>query len=324
MQRNTGRWGLSKCIAPVFRKLHTGYVAKAQLSVRKQTFHAVNSEVINPMKKHIKPHTILMISMTLLLPLKTWAHGDVHHRIDTLNLKMAHHSNIDMLLQRAQLLRDDGNKREALKDYQQVLKRQPNNTDALYYGAKSALDIQLNDLALSYAHQFYSLIKEVSYTAVHARANELLSDIYLAKNNKLKALLYYKKHMKFKKKPSPDEWLRLARFELQQEGYDKALVTLKQALSKSGTNISIQQKIVEIAFEKKDYKTALLYIDEQLQQSASLYHVILLVKKSKILLLNSNTARSEAVRKEAKEAFQKLSAKKKNHPSAIAVREYVY
>ncbi|MEE9304513.1 MAG: tetratricopeptide repeat protein [Thiotrichaceae bacterium] len=275
------------------------------------------------MKQYITQHKIWMICLIFWLPLKVWSHGDVHQRIEVLSSKIAYQAEIALLLERAQLLRSDGDFRDALVDYKRVLRAKPNNVDALYYAAKSALEVkQLTD-AQSWAERFFAQVKDPTNRASRARAYQLFSDIYLAKGDSPKALFYFRESMTLQKNPDPDNWLRLADLELQQNGYDKALATLKLALATSGTNISIQQKMVAISIAQKDYKTAVHYLDLQLVKSKSLYKVMLLVRKSEVLLLAGNKVKSEAVKQKAAHLFQTLPGKKKNHPSAKLIKQYL-
>ena len=271
-------------------------------------------------------YSILIVTMTasLLLPITVFAHGDVHQHITRLSKKIAHHKNVDFLLQRAQLFRDDENNSAAWIDYQQVLKDHPNQPDALYLGAKTRLEMGQLDQALSLAEQFSGLIEQHPNNAALARAYQLLADIYRAQHKEKKALTYFKQSMHLQAHPHPNRWLELATLQLKQEGYNAAIATLKQALSQSGKNVILSQKIVALARTENDYKTALHAIDQQLETAMSLRKVILLADKADLLLLDNDTTQATRIKQAAQHAFNALPENRKHYASAKKLQQRIF
>ena len=83
----------------------------------------------------------LLLSSLFLLSFNSHAHGDVHHRIEQITQKLAKSDHLSLRLQRALLWLDDGDFEQAWKDYQSVLERTPENTDALFFGAQACLSL---------------------------------------------------------------------------------------------------------------------------------------------------------------------------------------
>ncbi len=268
---------------------------------------------------HLSQVTVLNIIVSF--PCNVFSHGNVHHHIDIITEKLDKNIDIGSLLQRAQLYRDDENISAAWNDYQQVLKLSSDNPDALYLGAKSSLEMGKKDQALSLAKHFLMLVEKHPNKAAQARSYQLLSDIYLAKHNEIKALTYFKNSLHLQSHPSPNRWLDLVDLQLKYEGYNASLSSLKQALSQSGKSVSIQQKIVKIAIKQQDYKTALHFIDQQLETSAALRKVILLVKKSDVLRLTKSNTRAKEVEALAQQAFKQLPDNRKSQRIAKQLQQ---
>ena len=263
----------------------------------------------------------LLLSSLFLLSFNSHAHGDVHQRIEQITQKLAKSDHLSLRLQRALLWLDDGDFEQAWKDYQSVLERAPENTDALFFGAQACLSLGKMKTAETLAWQFEKIVQQSPENAPRARASQLLSDLYLARHEPDKALSWLKKSLQLQYHPTPDRWLALADLQAQQTGYSTALSTLKKALVQYGENISLREKIIALAMAEKDYPSVLQQLDIQLKTSGSLRKVLLLLKKSDVLSLMKHTGLAKSVRQQAKKAFQKIPAHRKNQPAAKQIQQ---
>jgi len=260
---------------------------------------------------------LLMLSLALIwTPEVILAHGDVQLRIAKLTKKINQFSDANLLVRRGRLWRDDEKLAPALSDFKRALSLDPRHKNALYYGAKTALESGLNEDAQVMSERFFTEVKNAGKKAAIFRAYQLSADVHLAKGDKKNAIVLMKKSLGMQLHPSPDHWIKLIDLQFQFEGYSSALKTLKMALTKSGSNVVLQQKIIDFAIANRDYETAISYLDMQLDKSASLRKVVLLVKKSDVLLLADNQVQAAKFREQAKNQFNKLSAGKKNQPAA--------
>lgn len=248
------------------------------------------------------------------------SHGDIHQRIDTLNTKILQTTSVDLLLQRGQLFHHNDNLAAAWKDFKAAKNRDPMDPDVLYFGAKIALKLEQLEDALILAQQFLLITKQQKNPAESMRAYPLLSRIYHARNKGNEALFYLKKSINLQTNPTPAHWVELANLQLKHEGYQAALTTLKQALSQSGTNFTLQQRLIVIATEQQDYQTALSIVEQQLETSVSLRELVLLVKKFQLLQLIGNKIQATLVKQKARLAFQQLPNIKKNIAIAKGIR----
>lgn len=258
--------------------------------------------------------------------LVTWpghlsAHGDIHQQIAMLNRQLAKTETADLLLKRARLWREDGNLPAAMQDIESALVLDPNHGDALFWGAKTALDQQHLPKADALATRFFTQVKLQQNAGTLSRAHRLLADIHRAANEPERAIHHWQQYLALQSSPDPDSWLELAELLLQQQGFNAARLILQQALRKSAGNTVIQQRLVEMAISARAYPIALEMLDQQLLKAAAIRKVNLLLQKMEVLNLQGDTEQAQRVHRLAKAAFAQLPANRRNLPAVRQLQQ---
>lgn len=208
-----------------------------------------------------------------------FAHGNVHEHIHRLDLKIAHHpQDVSQLIERGQLLLNEGHADAALADFKTARRMAPGRIEILYYLARAQLMLKKPDSALQSAKTF---LRNVNNDSARARGHILIGDILSASAKPLQAGEAYLSALGLSHEAEPDYWLNAANAFHTAGKTDKAIAILNDGIRRLGPLHVLNARAVDLELEQKQYSAALHWVDQMLATRQRT--PFLLYQKGKIL-----------------------------------------
>lgn len=257
---------------------------------------------------------IRRISLLLVLLLgcpSLWAHGDIHHQMDRLEHKIAHDpTNIDLRLQRGQMLLIARHGEEAYAEFKQILELAPQRFDVLYQVAQSQLLLHQVDAALASVDTF---LQKADNDASRVRGLLLQGEILSVASQWQQAGAAYRRGIELSNPLEPDSVLLAVDAYRQAGQFDQAFDVLNVGMTRLGALQAFEDQALELEMQTQRYDAALSRVDRML--SAKLRLPFLLYRKGQILERLSRKAEAKQTYEQALQAIAAMPAAKQKTSS---------
>jgi tetratricopeptide (TPR) repeat protein len=276
--------------------------------------HIKNLSFKNLFFKNMLFKKLLFASAIIFSTSETFAHGDIHHRIDNIGKQLAKSpDDTTLLIQRGRLYLDAHHNREAKRDFNKALKLSPQNTAVYYYLAQVNVDAKENSEALKNIDIF---LHDENQEAPRARGLALRGDILRVSGKPAEAAKAYAESLQLKKTDAlPDDYVRLADTYLEANASDtpQALQALDQGITQLGNLQALQQRAIDIELQSNQPQAAVKRIDQLIQQNKPSPY--LLLDKGKILKSMGALPEANETFKTALAIIDEMSPIRRNTPA---------
>jgi predicted Zn-dependent protease len=257
---------------------------------------------------------LLLTSAIILLASETFAHGDIHHRIEGLGKQLAKSpEDTTLLIERGRLYIDAHQNRQAKRDFNKTLKLTPQNTAVYYYLAQANVDAKENSEALKNIDIF---LQQENQDAPRARGLALRGDILRVSGKPAEAANAYAESLQLKKTEAlPDDYVRLADTYLEADASNttQALQVLDQGITQLGNLQALQQRAIDIELQSNQPQAAVKRIDQLISQNKPSPY--LLLEKGKILKSMGELPKANETFKTAVAVIDEMSPIRRNTPA---------
>lgn len=205
-----------------------------------------------------RPASGWLMASLLLLAGAAWAHPELLQQIQRLNAEIAAQpGNLELLLQRGDLYRRDGNFEAATRDFKAAREIDPNYTEYDFYSGRLALEMGDRQKALDQLGLY------LQQNPDHAAAWTLHGDAQLALGRPLEAAGDYAQAISTSAHPSPTLFVQQAQAldKAGQQHQPAALQVIDQGLQLFPREVSLLGLGTDIALALGEHEKALGYMD---------------------------------------------------------------
>lgn len=226
-----------------------------------------------------------------------YGHGQLKGRIESLNHEIHHHQkDATLYLKRGRLHQEKRQFKQAIADFNAVIKYDKKNRSVYYYRAEVELATIELEKAIASAKKFISTLKANEPEAL-SRGYSLLGTIYHYDEQSSKASIAFNKVLKLKSKPLPLDYINAAEstYAANPKNYQQANLLFHKARKNLGNAAPILEKHIQLSIRAKDFDTAIEINDILIKDGQRL--AFLYLRKGDIQELAS-------LPKEAKQSYQ--------------------
>ena len=245
--------------------------------------------------------------MLSLAPL-VHAHGDIHLRIEKLDMEIARHpEDVALLVKRGRLHLDGMHAQQAHDDFAKAKSLAPNRSEINYYLAQAELALKAFDPAAASVQRF---LDNARHDAARVRGLLLQGDIRMAARRPVDAADSYLAAIRLSGDIKPEYYLKASGAYLVAGDIDESLKVLDRGISRLGPLTTLQEQALAIETSSNKYDDALRRVDEMLASNTGTPY--LLYRKGLILKAMGRPQPSIQVFQAALNELDKLPQTRKN------------
>jgi tetratricopeptide (TPR) repeat protein len=203
--------------------------------------------------------------MLSLAPL-VHAHGDIHLRIEKLDMEIARRpEDVALLVKRGRLHLDGKHAQQARVDFAKAKSLAPNQSEISYYLAQAELALKAFEPAAASVQRF---LDHARHDAARVRGLLLQGDICMAVKKPVDAAYSYLAAIRLSDDIKPEYYLKASGAYLVAGDIDGSLKVLDRGINRFGPLTTLQEQALAIETSNNKYDDALRRVDGMLASNA--------------------------------------------------------